>query len=166
MEEGEFQLFKISQRNFTRIRQSIVYMNVKFLRLIMKGTKKISNADRAAIFRQLIFECPVCNQSLNKHSIALFSSIVIDENTFKETNFDHLISERKWEDASKIREGTQNRDMRQYYLLKCPNSGMALLRFKFTYELWSNDQLESSQVLSEEDVSILEALILDGWISL
>ena len=129
----------------------------------MKTSKRISNADRATVFKELISKCPICNQAPDSHFIALLSSIVLDNNILKEDNLEKLISNKKWEDASKIKQGSQNADMRQYHLLKCPERGISLLRFKFTYELWSNDILESCQVLSTSDAIVLNTLMLDFW---
>lgn len=127
----------------------------------------MNESRKAALFRQLIGQCPLCNQPVNGHSISLLSSVVLNRgNQEKISNLERLISNRQWSDIGNIKEGCQNSDMKQYYILICPFNGMTLLAFVFTYELWSDDWLDAVIQILPEDFIKLENIINSAWLAL
>ncbi len=127
----------------------------------------MNESRKAALFHQLIGQCPLCNQAVNGHSISLLSSVVLNTgNQEKISDLESLISSRQWSDIANIKEGCQNSDMKQYYILTCPLKGMTLLTFVFTYELWSDDWLDEVIQILPEDFIELENIINSAWLAL
>jgi hypothetical protein len=127
----------------------------------------MNESKKATLFRQLIGQCPLCSKAVDGHSIFLLSSVILDTvNQEKINHLEKLVSDRLWSDASNMREGCQNADMKQYYVLVCPQKGMVLLTFMFTYELWSDDWLDSVIQILPEDFIKLENIINSAWLAL
>ncbi|MFM5891298.1 MAG: hypothetical protein ACKOQS_23915 [Dolichospermum sp.] len=127
----------------------------------------MNESRKAALFHQLIGQCPLCHHPVSGHSISLLSSVVLNTgNQERIGELERLISNRQWSDIAKIKEGCQNSDMKQYYILACPLKGMTLLAFIFTYELWSDDWLDAVIQILPEDFIKLENIINSAWLVL
>ena len=127
-----------------------------------------SNQKKAVVFKQLITKCPLCQKSVKGHSIALLASVIlpIEESGRRANQVNQLISNRQWTEVARIKEGRQDADMLQYHLLRCPDRGMVLLNFVFTFELWSDDWLDSFVILQYEDILELDRLVDEEWLGL
>jgi RNA polymerase subunit RPABC4/transcription elongation factor Spt4 len=133
------------------------------LRFVIPPYKKPSPEDRAAVARSLIKACPVCGGSLALHQRWRLASVILDGDSSAD-EVAKLIDAHQWERASRFQLWKGDRDAREYLVVRCPNSPHAAIVTVFsTAELWSDDRVESTQKLNEEDSKAVIGLAGDHW---
>lgn len=140
----------------------------RFLQLFGWRPKRAPLADRAlAIVRNRFSPCSICGGSLQGHAFAKLASAFVDDTTGRDQELQQLISTRQWKQASEYQDWGSDRSVREYHLIRCPQSSqVSLTRLLSTSEMWSDDQVEASEVLDQKDVEMILSLVGDRWVAL
>jgi hypothetical protein len=127
----------------------------------------MNKSRKSMIFHRLIKRCPLCNKTVDGHSIYLLASIILNEKNRESVDYlESLILNCEWLNVSNIKQGNQEDDVKQYHVLNCPINGRVLLSFVFTYGLWSDDWIDSVIHISNEDFIALENIINFNFLAL
>ena len=114
--------------------------------------------------RELFESCRACGRTLDSHSWWRLASTVLGEDSHSASKLAALIAARDWGRAALVQEWEGGRDEREYYLVRCPDTKkIALVTVVSTAEMWSDDYVEASEVLGEQDSISLSAIAGDGW---
>ena len=140
----------------------------RFLRLFAPHTERAPLAERAlAIVRNRFSPCTICGENLEGHSFTKLASAIAGNGVQKDLELAGLITARDWKGASKYQDWNSDLSVREYYLVLCPkNSQIALIRMLSTPEIWTDDQVEASEILNQSDYETIMGIIGDRWITL
>ena len=137
------------------------------LKFLAPSFQKPSSEARAVAARSLLSSCPVCGGDLARHSRWRLASVILDAEAGLADELAQLINARDWERASRFQGWKGDRDEREYQVVRCPNSSqVALVTVVSTADMWSDDRVESTEKLNEEDSKAVIALAGDRWESL
>ncbi|HNQ79226.1 MAG TPA: hypothetical protein PLA03_13505 [Acidobacteriota bacterium] len=132
------------------------------LRYAVRATKSKTKSgyELAAVRR-----CPLCEGRPSRHFLFKLATSIQGSEIHKE--LEKSISQKKWEEASQIKEWSPKADLHEYWVLKCPNNGeMALLGFVFTFELFAPDYHDEPKKLTTEESEVIGKIIGEQWIQL
>lgn len=140
----------------------------RLLRFFAWPTKRAPLADRAmAVVRDRFSPCPICGDSLHNHAFVKLASAFVNDGVDRDQELDRLISTRQWKRASEYQDWSSDRSVREYYLIRCPQSSqIALTRVISTPEIWTDDQVETSKTLDQKDLEPILGVVGDKWVAL
>ena len=132
------------------------------------NTSLTDEEKRSNVIKKLFSECPVCHKSLDDHAHWRLASVIIGPPGKNADLVAEYVAGKQWEDAVKVNEWEYDKDVREYHFILCPNdSRLGLIVAVFTYEILTNDFVESMAVLSDQDSrAIFRIVSPDRWIKL
>ncbi len=121
--------------------------------------------ERMAEARRKLFQpCRTCGKALESHSWWRLASAVLGSDSGMAATLASLVEARSWEQAALVQEWEATQDEREYYLVRCPDSkAVSLVTVVAMADMWSDDYVESSEILGDEDSSTLTAIVGDRW---
>ena len=84
----------------------------------------------------------------------------------KRENLKNYIVNQNWDEASGIKEGDMQKDMIQFYLLKCTTNDYALVTYLSIFELWEDDYVSEIEIISKDQYNKLNKLVKNRWIKI
>jgi hypothetical protein len=95
------------------------------------------------------------------------ASSFVNDSTGRDQELERMISTRQWKRASEYQDWSSDRSVREYYLIRCPqNSQTALTRVLSTPELWTDDQVKTSEIVDQGDAEAILSVVGDRWVTL
>ncbi len=136
----------------------------RIMRCIAGFPCHLSPADLARERKELFGACLICGGELNGHASWRLASVFLEDESDTPSRLADLVAKEKWAEASAFQEWAGDRDEREYYVVRCPvEKSLALISVISVAEMWSNDHIEATELLSEEASQALSALVGDRW---
>jgi hypothetical protein len=139
----------------------------RLLRIFAWRPKRAPLADRAlAVLRDRFSPCSICGASLQGHAFVKFASALVNDSAGRDQELERLISTRQWKQAFEYQDWISDRSVREYYLIRCPHSSqIALTKVLSTPEMWTDDQVQASETLGQEDSQRILEVVGDRWVT-
>jgi hypothetical protein len=132
-------------------------------RYFAHSLRKPSSEERAKIARSVFRSCVACGGDLSGHSFWRLASAIIDSED-RGDELATLIKDRQWNRAVQFQDWRGDRNEREYYAIRCPNrTEISLVTIVSTADMWSDDYVESTEVLDPESSRALADLVGDRW---
>ncbi|MBY0497626.1 MAG: hypothetical protein K2Y23_25755 [Cyanobacteria bacterium] len=97
------------------------------------------------------------------HSYFLLASVFADEDARSE-ELATLIKGKSWREAAAFQDWLGDRDERQYYLVRCSSGGgLSLFKVVSTAAYWSDDFVESRELLDTATSETINQIVGDRW---
>lgn len=128
------------------------------------SAETIDEKSRSSVVKRIYQACPVCHKSLDNHSYWRLAFEIVREPMNTTSPLSEFVSEKQWEKAGKVNEWAHDMDIREYDIIRCPNSlRLGLVVVVFGYDIFSNDFVEKTDVLTEDDSKVIMTLAGDQW---
>jgi len=140
----------------------------RLLQLLAWRPRRTPLADRAlAVVRDRFSPCSACRGSLHRHLLAKLASVFVGDGSAREQELEGLVSTQQWERASEYQDWSSDRAVRKYHLIRCPQkSQIVLIRVLSTPEMWTDDRVDTKEVLNQRDYEAILGIIGDKWLTL
>ncbi|HEY6872132.1 MAG TPA: hypothetical protein VI298_05310 [Geobacteraceae bacterium] len=136
-----------------------------FNRLFVPDLTSTCDADKiSAVYKEVFKQCPVCKQDIAGHAFWRLASAMVDQSSGTADMLADLVSKRCWKEAAQVAQWAYDKDVREYYAIRCSESGsIGLLVVMFTHGFYSNDEVENVIELTKEDENEILAIADDQW---
>jgi len=137
----------------------------RILKLFSPSLKKLSSEKQARIAQSLFGLCAACGKDLGGHSRWRLASAIFDTQNGMANELAKLIRDRQWDQAAQFQDWRGDRNEREYYVVRCPNSPqVSLVTMVSTADMWSDDYIESTELLAAESSKDILRLAGNHWL--
>jgi hypothetical protein len=124
---------------------------------------KVTAADIGNAMRGLVARCPACGRDIGQHRWAILGSAEI--NTPEERALRLAFQEGDWSTIMNLHSGSGRTNFFAVNALSCPETGrLSVLEILSSFELWMDDELLQTTVLSlEQSKSVAIDIAAGAW---